>query len=319
MKTTKSQQRKADIIEYLSENGASTRSDVLAELAISDRTFDRDLSDIKKEGIYTIQSILHNNERKYKITHKVYVDLDEQEVLSLPILFNLVNMQKELESVLWLKYVLQKHYGINESDWEKDIYFSSPSTSWKHESNVLNLSIDLIKAIKNQNVISFKYKPVTPNKPIEDVVLAPLQVRLYDGRYYLVGAVQKNGEFGLSILKIMAIDQIRNWRFTLVKNRDSFVYFNYSDLVAKCKLNTYFKYCIGVTVPLDMVNKIPQPIKIRFLGWAKSYVKNKKLHDSQIEINNQDDYVDIQIEVYETFELDFVLGRFREFAQRLQY
>lgn len=317
MKTTKSQQRKADIIDFLTENGASTRSDILAELAISDRTFDRDLSDIKHEGIYTIQSILHNNVRKYKITDKVYVDLDEQEVLSLPILFNLVNMQKELESVLWLKYVLQKHYGINESDWEKDIYFSSPSTSWKHESNVLNLSIDLIKAIKNQNVISFKYKPVTPNRPIEDVVIAPLQVRLYDGRYYLVGAVQKNGEFDLSILKIMAIDQIRNWRFTLVKNRDSFMYFNYTDAVTTCKLNTYFKYCIGVTVPKDMVNKKPKPIKIRFSGWAKSYVKNKKLHDSQIEINTHEDYVDIQIEVYETFELDFVLGRFREYAQRL--
>jgi hypothetical protein len=66
-----------------------------------------------------------------------------------------------------------------------------------------------------------------------------------------------------------------------------------------------------------MVNKKPKPIKIRFSGWAKSYVKNKKLHDSQIEINTHEDYVDIQIEVYETFELDFVLGRFREYAQRL--
>ena len=60
-------------------------------------------------------------------------------------------------------------------------------------------------------------------------------------------------------------------------------------------------------------------ITIRFYGWAKSFVKNKYIHHSQIEVNKKmnrgKDYVDIQITVYETFELDFILEKFRNYKE----
>jgi hypothetical protein len=314
---TKFQERRTRIIEYLKENNPVSRSRILLELDIADRTFDRDLTEIKKEGIYTIKSIVDNNIRKYKIIDKHYVDLEEDEITSLPILFNLVNIQKELEAVNWLKVILNKHYGIDESDWDEETYFSSPSTVWAYENKVLELSLNLIKHIKKGNILAFNYKPVTPGKPIESVIIAPLQIRLYDGRYYLIGAICVNGIYNLANLKVMAIDQIRNWEVNHASINGEKQTFDYKDFVKKSNLKNYFKYSIGVVVPenKNSYKKIP----IRFSGWSKSYIKNKEIHHSQRMIpgNKNNDFVDVEIEVYDNFELDFVLGRFREFANRL--
>lgn len=316
MKTTKIQERRSRIIEFLIENGASTKEDIMNALDISCRTLERDFNEIGEEGKYRIESIVENKKHKHKIVGKEYVDLDEEEILSLPILFNLMNIQKELESVLWLKYVLNKHYGIDESDWEKETYFSSPSTEWKHEREVLEVSVDIIRHIKKGNVLTFKYKPVTPNRPIENVVVAPLQIRYYDGRYYLIGAIYSDDCYNLKNLKVMAIDQIRNWtvkQFTIDENK---ITFDYKDFARKTDLKNYFKYSVGVVVPEDKNSY--RKIRIRFKGWAKSYVKNKKIHLSQRIIKgDNNDYVDVEIEVYDTFELDFVLGRFREFCEKI--
>lgn len=317
MRTTKSQERRTRIIEFLNENGASTKDEIIDALKIAPRTFERDLEEIKKEGNYLVEFIRKDKLNKYKIVSKEYVELDEEEILSLPILFNLMNIQKELESVLWLKVALNKHYGIDESDWEKETYFSSPTTEWRHERKVLKLSVDIIKHIKKGNVLTFKYKPVTPEKPTENVVVAPLQIRYYDGRYYLIGALYSNNCYNLKSLKVMAIDQIRDWtveQFTIDRNA---INFDYQDFAKKADLKNYFKYSVGVVVPKDKNSY--KKIRIRFSGWAKSYVKNKKLHLSQkiIQGDKNSDFVDIEIEVYETFELDFLLKRFREYYKKL--
>jgi len=323
MQAKKDQIRCELIIEYLKENEFATKEQITTYVAHatkkehSDRTFTRDLGNLNKEGTYTIQYIKNDNGHFYTITDKPLKQMEDDEILSLPILFNLMNMQKELESVLWLKYILNKHYGIDESDWKKETYFSSPSTEWSHEPEVLELSVDIIKHIKKGNVLTFDYKPVEPTNLVQKLIIAPMQLRLYDGRYYLIGAEFKEGNFILNHLKVMAIDQIRNWEVKQARLNGENLTFDYPDFVKKSKLKTYFKYCIGVTVPNDKNSY--RTIRIRFSGWAKSYVKNKLIHHSQkiVPGNRNDDFVDIEITVFETFELDFLLGRFREFAERL--
>jgi predicted DNA-binding transcriptional regulator YafY len=317
MRTTKSQERRTRIIEFLNDNGGSTKDEIIDALKIAPRTFERDLEEINKEGNYQVEFIRKDKLNKYKIVSKEYVELEEEEILSLPILFNLMNIQKELESVLWLKDALNKHYGIDENDWLEDTYFSSPTIELSNERKVLELSISLIKHIKKGHVLTFDYKPVTPGKPIESLVIAPLQIRLYDGRYYLIGAVCNQGDYNLTNLKVMAIDQIRNWTVNQASIDDEKQTFDYKDFAKKSNLKNYFKYSIGVVVPenKNSFKKIP----IRFSGWSKSYIKNKKIHHSQklIPGHSNNDFVDVEIEVYDNFELDFVLGRFREFANRL--
>lgn len=324
MKPKKDQIRCELIIECLKNNQFATKDELIDYVETnsnvdkhSERTLSRDLNSINKDGTYTIKAVTHNNVSCYTIIDKPLKKMDEEQILSLPILFNLMNMQKELESVLWLKYILNTHYGIDENDWEKETYFSSPSTVWMHESEVLELSIEIIKQIKKGNVLSFDYKPVTTTKSVQNLVIAPLQIRFYDGRYYLIGAEFEDNLYNLKNLKVMAIDQIRNWlvKQTLINGKKQT--FDYQDFAKKSNLKNYFNYSIGVVVPEDKNSY--EKITIRFSGWAKSYVKNKMLHHSQKlkpGIKN-DDFVDVEIEVYDNFELEFVLGRFREFARRI--
>jgi arginine repressor len=324
MKPKKDQIRCELIIECLKENQFATKDELIDYVETNanidnhaERTLSRDLNSINKDGTYTIKAVTNNNVSCYTIIDKPLKKMEEEQILSLPILFNLMNMQKELESVLWLKYILNTNYGIDESDWEKETYFSSPSIEWSNEAKVLELSINLIKHIKKGNILAYDYKPVTPSKPIQSLTIAPLQIRFYDGRYYLIGAEFIEGVFNLKDLKVMAIDQIRDWKVKQTITFDGKQTFDYQDFAKKSKLKDYFKYSIGVVVPENKNSY--KKITIRFTGWAKSYIKNKKIHFSQkiITTSSNDDSVVVQIEVYDNFELEFVLGRFRGYADRL--
>jgi hypothetical protein len=250
-----------------------------------------------------------------KIKKKVLVD--DSIKYDLPILINLLNMEEDLGAVKWLKKTLDDNYNIDEKEWENETYFSSSIPELQNQHDVLKLSIELIKHMKNGNVLTCEYKPVDPKKPIQNPIFAPLQVRLYDARYYLIAAEYVVGKFNILDLKVMAIDQIRDWKVNNYQENEKPIHFDYDDFVKKSKLKTYFNYCVGVTIPKE--KKIIYTYTIRFTGWAKSYVKNRFVHHSQVEINknrNKDkDYVDIQIEVYDTFELLFILAKFREYHQ----
>lgn len=245
--------------------------------------------------------------------------VDDEIKNELPILFNLLNTEENLAAIKWLKKLLNKKYNINENDWNKKDYFSSPVPELPNQDEVIRLSIDIIKHINKRNVIEFEYKPVDTSKAMEYPIVAPLQIRLYDGRYYLYGAENINGTYNLSQLKVMAIDQIRDWEVNVYLINGKPEKFDYDRFLSKSRLKFYTNYCIGVTIPKKEEERIIYTITIRFYGWAKSYVKNKYIHHSQIEVNKKmnrgKDYVDIQITVYETFELDFILEKFRNYKE----
>ncbi len=280
----------------------------------------RQFHDDKKLLIsYGVKLICNKSTNSYSIEGKIpkkikKVLIDDSIKYDLPILFNLLNTEEDLGAVKWLKKTLNDKYNIDEKNWESDTYFSSSIPEMQNQYEVLKLSIELIKYMKKGAVLTCLYKPVDPKKNIQNPVFAPLQVRLYDARYYLIVAEYVAGKFNLLNLKVMAIDQIRNWTVSHYIQNAKPMDFDYKYFVKKSKLKTYFNYCIGVTVPNE--NKVIYTFTIRFSGWAKSYVKNRFIHHSQIEVNKNENidknYVDIQIEVYDTFEIQFILGKFRE-------
>lgn len=264
-----------------------------------------------------------NSKNEYSIDGNIpqsikKVLVDDEIKNELPILFNLLNTEENLAAIKWLKKVLNKKYNINEEEWNKKDYFSSPVPELPNQDEVISLSIQIIKHINKQNVITFKYKPVDTSKAMQHPIVAPLQIRLYDGRYYLYGAENINGTYNLSQLKVMAIDQIRDWEVKEHFINGIVEKFDYNDFLTRSRLKFYTNYCIGVTIPKEE-ERIIYNITIRFYGWAKSFVKNKYIHHSQIEVNKKlnqgKDYVDIQITIYKTFELDFILEKFRLFKK----
>ncbi len=308
------------LLKKLSGNKRATRKEIIEAytdknlIAIERSQFGRDINLLKEKGV----SILCEKNQYFiegEIPKSIFIDMDEKEKFTLPILFNLVNLQKEVDSVIWLKDELETKYGILEDDWQDDTYFSSTIPHWKDEIHVIPLAIDIIKRMKNEEVITFEYKPVNTYLNNEVVIMAPLQIRLYDGRYYLFGVEYKNGAYDKKKLRLIEIDQIRGWKVSQIQVEGIEKNFDYTDLYNSMDVKRYFYNCLGVVIPDN--NKEAVSIKIKFCDWAKSYVKNKKIHHSQIPIEETHDYIIVQICVYETYEVDFLLGRFREYAERL--
>lgn len=103
--------------------------------------------------------------------------------------------------------------------------------------------------------------------------------------------------------------------------------YSYKDFVERVGLKNYFNYCRGVYNPtsVNLVIK-PKPIQIKFSGWACTYVTKKIIHHTQRipkgiekEIGGDEEkiFCIVHIVVYGTDELKFLLGRFRNYAQRL--
>ncbi|MGO4819441.1 hypothetical protein [Flavobacterium sp. W22_SRS_FP1] len=99
--------------------------------------------------------------------------------------------------------------------------------------------------------------------------------------------------------------------------------YKYKELAERVDLKNYFKYCIGVYNPND---KGPVVIRIKFTGWACTYVTKNSIHHTQsipkgiekeVNIDGEIIFCIVHIKVYDTDELKFLLGRFRNYAERL--
>jgi hypothetical protein len=310
------------LLKTISTNKGFTRKEIIKlyekrGLAPIERTqFVRDRQFLKLHGI---KVACRNN--KYFLDSKIpklfLLDLDEDTKYSLPILFNILSIHEEVDSVIWLKDVLEKDYGIIDEEWHDGKYFSSTKPVWNKENNIIQLSIDLIKKMKDQEVITFEYKPVNTYLNNEIIVMAPLQVRFYDGRYYLFGVEYKNTEFDFDNLRLIEIDQIRQWRVDAFFIDKEPMTFDYDIFFKKMKVNYLFEPCLGVVIP-KAKDRVVKRIEIEFRDWAKSYVKNKHIHHSQRTINETKDSITVEISVYDTYEVEFLLGRFREeYATRI--
>jgi hypothetical protein len=191
-----------------------------------------------------------------------------------------------------------------------------------HEQ-LLQLARKIMVCIEREEVIIFAYRRV--NDEFEEHIkeIAPLQVRYYEGRYYLIGCEtiysdNKKEHEPLrfkSHFSIYPLDQFVDYAVKqgIDEDTEEIVHFNYKALFKQTELATIFNNTLGIFVE----NKPVQVFRIRFKNWAKSYVLNKPLHHSQRVIVEKTDEVVVEIKVRPGVELDFQLSRFREFHEIL--
>lgn len=309
----------SNLTEYVNEH-------VLIGNPITQRTIESDLHYIRTELKIDI-----NYKREGK---KCFYSIDSETVLvdeiieDFGILLQLINTHSELDSVYWLKDVLKTDYNIDESYFENDDFFLLPKPKNENHDTILTLAVDIVKYAKNGQAIQFYYYPANIGKRESAKCVAPLQVKFFDGRYYLVALdlidFDNYKEYGTTPI-LYSLDSIEGLNVNAaqkefedlqdVKNEDDFnIYFDHTHFSKKIGLKNYFNDCIGVVRPK---NQVPKKIKLKFTDWARSYVLNQPIHTSQKVISNGDELL-IEIYVYDTFELDFSLGRFREFCNRIK-
>ena len=303
-------------------------------------TYLKDYKDIEIAGITLKRDIRLMRSRgldisyesgKYKISgdvsSKKQMILPEEYKHDLPILFSILNSEKDLRIIDWLKEELKEKYNIDEEYWEDETYFSKSLVEQNHDI-ILELCIELIKYMKKGEAIEFEYRKVENNE-LKKYTIAPLQIRLHENLYYLFGCAYKENIMEYSV-RNFRVDMIENLKIVPAKsnlNSNDKMKYNYNELAKRLDLKNYFKYCLGVYNPTSKDSEIkPLEIKIKFSEWACTYVTKNKIHHTQhipggiereMTENGEIIFCIVRVKVYDTDELKFLLGRFRNYAERL--
>jgi len=231
---------------------------------------------------------------------------------TLPILFSTLNTQADLSALSWLKDRLTEDYGFTDDEMENSDYYTTAHAEVVNLEKVLQLCGRLIACMRKGQLVTFTYKKTDQNKPPKQHTVAPVHIRMYESRYYLYAFIRGSDGTLKPKMSLFTIDQIRNYTVQLVPLED--YSFDHVALVKKVKLKSYFNHVIGVWHPEDQAPKI---VKLRLTGVAKSYVKHRKLHPTQKIVHHDDTSVTVEIHVYVSHELDYLLGRFREMCVRV--
>jgi hypothetical protein len=307
------------------------------EKVVSERTIARDIIALKSKG-YEIKTKKGFENKNYYVIQAEdnYLDfLSENDKRTLPIMMGLLKTEDNLSIVNWLKGLLNRDYNFSLKELDPSPYFvkTSPSINFKEE--LMLLTTEIISYIKNEQAILFAYKEPQNYKNV-----APLQVRYFDGRYYLLGIEfdDENNYETKNELITYSIDNIIEKKITpAIKEIDGFddelIYFNYNKLYKESHLEILMEYSLGI-----MYNRIYKRNKVKkyrfkFTGWAISYIANKKFHPSQKTIEKNNDYIIIEltlweimdtklfdeqgIEVWDNKEVDFFVERFEDKCERL--
>jgi hypothetical protein len=198
------------------------------------------------------------------------------------------------------------------------------------------LSSRLIEHIERQEAVQFLYNPVNASKEQKMQLVAPLQVRSYDGRFYLVGCYWgSKGPY--ENITVYALDRIEGLDVNAAVDEDEYerkleefedsnetpvLRFNHKKLAKAVGLRNYFDHSIGVVVDSRMK---PQDIYFKCRDWVVGYLENRPLHRSQRvlevlphQIALRKDEIVIGIHVYDTVEVEFATARFRNDCVRME-
>jgi hypothetical protein len=246
--------------------------------------------------------------------------LSKDELNAFPLIFGNMQTEDDLPTIKKIKDLVIKEYGFRKNDILDSKYFVKTEPEINNHSKIILLAGKLISYAKKGIAVKYCYK----NKEgIEDYkYVAPIQIRLYDNRYYLLGLdIDSETGMAIDILKNYCLDTFLNYEVmdACYESKDGLgesktITFNHDELYKKSELQNKLKHCIGIWY--DPKNEL-KILKLKFYDWAKGIVLNKKLHYSQKVIENKANFVIIQIAVWDNDEIDFILGRFGDKCERL--
>lgn len=303
---------------------------------VTKRTLERDIKKLREEGANVeVQRVGRNS--IYVINGKFDFlggFLNEEEERTLPFLLEIIQSQREFEAITWLKANLH-NLGIEFSD-RGEKHFIMHQPEMKNHDKILRLSSQLIEHIERQEAVQFLYNPVNVNKEQKMQLVAPLQVRSYDGRFYLVGCYWgSKGPY--ENITVYALDRIEGLNVNAAVDDDEYerqiqnsiesheapvLRFNHKKLAKSVGLKNYFDHSIGLMV---YTGKSPVEIYFKCRDWVVGYLENRPLHRSQKvievfphQIALRKDEVVISICVHDTVEVEFATARFRNDCVRLE-
>ena len=313
-----------ELMNYVNDRIGEQSTSITSKQEYKKSTFEKTIHAIRNDLGVEIDHIKEGKTHYYRLKNPFNTPfLNSEEKEGMGFLLSLIKIYDQLPSVQWLKETLDKEFQIDPNYYIKNEHFVMVHPIINNHEKLLKLAQEIIGYIERQELIFFTYKKVNTDTTNAFKEVAPLQVRFYEGRYYLLGCETYHSKTDeeenilrfKSQFSIYAMDQIEDYFVTPALDDNTFqaLNFDYTELFNQTKLGTIFEDSMGIFVE----NKPAQKIRIRFTDWAKSYVLNKKIHHSQRIIKDEHNEVIIEIYVRPGVELDFQLSRFREYYEIL--
>ena len=327
-----------EIIEYVNKK---INSKVSNEVNYGKRTFENDLRSIRKGdfmysnnikplGDYYFFISYKKSENKYYFNEAheepEFDEITEDERLTIPFIIGIL---KQYESLPAVKKIISRIDDLFEIDSNNKTTFFSPQPKLIEEDKTIKKAIQLLKHIKNKECVEFNYITVhklntnSETKKIKKVT--PIQIRIHDNLYYLIGFDLEKKE-----LYNFKIDQIFNKIDALCDENEEIIYFDPKDKIIT-SIDERFKNTLGVWVHNE---EVPiSKVKIKFRDWAANYVSKIKLHSTQkiinIDFDNNEIIIELELKLYNLKEpvttinnldpeLAFLLGRFRDYCEIIE-
>jgi hypothetical protein len=287
---------------------------------ISRRTFDRAKDSLLENG-YQINSRKFNGQNYFVLEGTPENSaLNEDEKLTFPLLLGLLDTEHTMSSVEWLKSALMEEFDYSKNDLKSYPYFIHVNPSLNHKDELLLLAGQIIEYIKKGQAILFNYqkKAVTEFKQV-----APLQIRYYDNRYYMLASmIDEKTDQPTNQLQTYCLDMFVEKKVNPAvdesdenKLEPKYLYFNYDALYKSTKLDELLKHSLGIWYDWQE-NKL-KTFRLKFTEWAMGIVKNKKIHSSQKVIEDTPESLIIEITIWDNPEIDYFLGRYGNKCERL--
>ena len=287
---------------------------------ISRRTFDRAKESLLENG-YQINSRKFNGKNYFVLDgFPENITLTEEEKLTFPLLLGLLDTERTMNAVEWLKSALMDEFDYSENDLKSYPYFVHVQPSLNHKDELLLLAGQIIEYIKKGQAILFQYQKKTHT---EFKQVAPLQIRYYDNRYYLLAStIDVTTHKPTNLLQTFTLDMFveKNVHPAVDESDENatepkYIFFDYDTLYKATRLEELLKHSLGIWY--DWKENKLKTFRLKFTDWAMGIVKNKKIHPSQKTIQDTPDNLIIEITVWENHEIDYFLGRFGDKCERL--
>jgi hypothetical protein len=312
-------EKKLSVEELLTELNNILKDDYGFE-PISRRTFDRAKESLIENG-YQINSRKFNGRNYFVLEgYPDNLNLTKEEQLTFPLLIGLLDTEKSMNSVEWLKSALMEEFDYSIEDLNPHPYFVHVRPTLNSQDKLLILAGKIIEYIKKGQAILFQYqkKGITEFKQV-----APLQIRYYDNRYYLLAStIDVTTYQPTNLLQTFTLDMFVEKKVNpAVDESDEnatepkYIFFDYDALYKTTRLEELLKHSLGIWY--DWKNNKLKTFRLKFTDWAIGIVNNKKIHPSQKTIQDSPENLIIEITVWENHEIDYFLGRFGDKCERL--
>lgn len=312
-------EKKLSIEELLTELNDILKDDYGFE-PISRRTFDRAKESLIENG-YQINSRKFNGRNYFVLEgYPDNLNLTQEEQLTFPLLIGLLDTEKTMNSVEWLKSALMDEFDYSKEDLNPYPYFVHVQPTLNSQDKLLILAGKIIEYIKKGQAILFQYekKGITEFKQV-----APLQIRYYDNRYYLLAStIDVTTYQPTKLLQTFTLDMFveKNVNPAIDESDENatepkYIFFDYYTLYKATRLEELLKHSLGIWY--DWKDNKLKTYRLKFTDWAMGIVKNKKIHPSQKTIQDTPENLIIEINVWDNHEIDYFLGRFGDKCERL--